>query len=93
MALPLDFDWHDGKAASNQTKHGVSFEDARQVFLDPRRIDVDASRAVDGEERRKTTGLMAGKLLSVVYAPRGNVVWIISARRANPKEIRSYVQS
>jgi len=88
----LEFDWHDGKAAANIAKHGVSFEDARQVFLDPLRVDVDASRPDDGEDRRKTTGLMAGKLFSVVYTPRGNVAWIISARRANPKKIRHYVK-
>lgn len=86
MASSLDFDWHDGKAASNLKKHRVSFADARQVFFDPRRIDIDASREEDGEERRKTTGLMAGKLTSGVYTWRGSVVWINSARRANRTE-------
>lgn len=90
MASSLDFDWHDGKAASNLKKHRVSFADARQVFFDPRRIDIDASREEDGEERRKTTGLMAGKLTSVVYTRRGSVVWIISARRANRTEEKRY---
>ena len=29
------FEWNAGKAASNLKKHGVSFEDASTVFLDP----------------------------------------------------------
>jgi uncharacterized protein len=90
--LEFSFDWHDEKAASNLKKHGISFGDARRVFLDPFRIDIDASRQVDGEPRRKTTGLIAGKLFSVVYTLRGEVHWIISARRANPTESRRYVQ-
>ncbi|QCK86512.1 BrnT family toxin [Phreatobacter aquaticus] len=90
--MPFSFDWHDDKAASNLIKHGISFGEARSVFLDPLRIDIDASREEDGELRRKTTGLLAGRLFSVVYTLRDDVHWIISARRANPKEIRTYVQ-
>lgn len=85
-----EFDWHDGKAASNLTKHKLSFDKARGVFLDVQRIDFDVSRALDGEVRRKTIGLLEGRLIAVVYTMRGNVHWLISARRANRAEERSY---
>ncbi|WP_296571768.1 BrnT family toxin [Phreatobacter sp.] len=92
MTLSLDFDWHDGKAASNLKKHGVSFADARRVFFDPLRVDRDTTRVADGEERRKVTGRIGTKLYTVVYTERGRLFWIISARRANRTEEKSYGQ-
>lgn len=92
MSEPLIFDWHDAKHLSNIAKHGLGFDRAVAVFLDERRIDIDAPHPEDGEIRRKTTGLLGLKLFSVVYTMRGDVHWLISARRANPKEIRRYVQ-
>jgi uncharacterized DUF497 family protein len=41
------FEWDERKAAQNVTKHGVPFEYAVQVFLDPRRLD----RANEREKR------------------------------------------
>ncbi|MCZ8314035.1 BrnT family toxin [Phreatobacter sp.] len=90
MASSLDFDWHDGKAASNLKKHGLSFADARRVFFDPLRVDRDSTRAADGEERRKVTGQIGTKLYTVVYTERGRLVWLISARRANRTEEKRY---
>lgn len=90
MPSVREFDWHDGKAASNLAKHRLSFESARGVFLDVRRIDIDASRELDGEARRKAIGLLDGRLITVVYTMRGDVHWLISARRANRAEERSY---
>jgi uncharacterized DUF497 family protein len=46
--------------------------------------------ADDGEERRKAIGLIDGKLYTVVYTLRGSVCRLISARRSNAKESRSY---
>jgi uncharacterized DUF497 family protein len=38
------FRWDSEKASTNVTKHGVSFEDAAWVFLDPFFITLDATR-------------------------------------------------
>jgi uncharacterized DUF497 family protein len=38
-AAIMNFEWDAGKAAINLRKHGVSFEDAARVFLDPNRIE------------------------------------------------------
>jgi uncharacterized DUF497 family protein len=46
----IRFEWDEAKNLSNQRKHGVSFEEASQVFLDPLHIVV-ADRVVDGEQR------------------------------------------
>lgn len=87
---PRIFDWDDAKAESNETKHGVSFHRAIAVFLDWRRFDIDVTRSGDGEARRRVTGMIDGKLITVVYTLRGGAVRLISARRANRKEETLY---
>ena len=84
------FEWDDAKAASNFAKHSVEFEFAIRVFLDEARVDFDASRAADGELRRKAVGIIDGELFAIVYTRRANTVRLISARRANVKENRIY---
>jgi uncharacterized DUF497 family protein len=84
------FDWDDSKAKSNLAKHGVPFEYATRVFLDPRFIAFDASRAGDQETRRKAVGVIEGKLFVVVHTERAGACRIISARRANAMEQRAY---
>ena len=46
----MDFEWDDGKAASNLAKHGVSFELAREVWSDPLYV-VLPDRMEGGEQR------------------------------------------
>ena len=52
----IRFEWDEAKNLSNQRKHGVSFEEAVRVFLDPLHIVV-ADRVVDGEQRWQALGL------------------------------------
>ncbi len=90
--IPPAFDWDDTKAASNLAKHGVPFDYAARVFLDAAVVDFDASRAADGEARRKAVGRIEGRIFTVVYAQRGDTIRIISARRANAVERKVYGQ-
>jgi uncharacterized DUF497 family protein len=84
------FDWDPSKADSNQVKHGRTFGLAGRVFSDPKLIVYDVSREQDGEERQKAVGMVEGKLYWVVHTMRGEVCWIISARRTIPKEDKAY---
>jgi uncharacterized DUF497 family protein len=84
------FEWDDAKALSNLTKHSVSFSDAIRVFRDPRCIELDTSRALDRESRRKAIGVIQGRHFTVVYTIRDGVTRIISARRCNPTEKKLY---
>jgi uncharacterized protein len=54
----MEFEWDSNKAHSNLRKHGVSFEDATRVFLDPHRIETFDDRETYGEDRWKTVGLV-----------------------------------
>ena len=87
-----DFEWDEAKAASNVAKHGVPFPYAARVFLDANAIDLDATRTDDGEVRRKRVGMIEERIFTVVYTERDGVTRIISARRCNAKEGKSYGQ-
>ncbi len=89
----MEFGWRADKAATNLSKHGVSFEDAARVFLDPNRIETYDGREAYGEDRWKTVGLVEPALLAVVYTVRdkdGEVIRLISARKADPDERSQY---
>jgi uncharacterized protein len=46
----IRFEWDEAKNVSNQRKHGVSFEEASQVFLDPLLVSVK-DHIQNGEQR------------------------------------------
>ncbi|MFL5119001.1 MAG: BrnT family toxin [Microvirga sp.] len=86
----LEFEWDEDKTAVNFIAHKVSIPFAARASLDPGRVDIDVSRAQDGEERRKTLGRIGRRLFCVVYTRRDGVLRLISARRTNRSEERLY---
>jgi len=64
MASPL-FIWDEGKNLSNQRKHGLSFEVAARVFLDPLHLSVQ-DRIENGEQRWQTVGQIDGLAVVLV---------------------------
>ena len=71
-------------------KHGVTFEEARDVFRDPLAIELLDDREAYGEDRFVLIGLTQSRVLVVVYVLREQRNRIISARRAEPNERRAY---
>ncbi|MFM2065726.1 MAG: hypothetical protein RLZZ584_635 [Pseudomonadota bacterium] len=89
----LHFEWDEDKAASNAKKHGVTFEEARSVFHDDRARLIDDPDHSDDEERFIILGPSSTlRLLLVCHCCRraGQVIRIISARKATPSEVRFY---
>lgn len=89
----LRFEWGATKAASNLRKHKVSFEDAKTVFSDERALLINDPDHSDDEERFVLLGLSQSLRLLVVvhcYRSSGNVIRLISARRADVDEQRLY---
>ncbi len=84
------FEWDDRKAARNFVKHGVPFEYAARVFLDPHRLESRDTRRDYGEERYIALGRIEARLFAVAYTPRGTVIRLISARKANDREQGKY---
>lgn len=92
-ASMLRFEWDPKKAAANLRKHGVSFEDAQTVFVDENAKLIDDPDHSEDEDRFVLLGLTSSLRLLVVchcYRPEGNVVRIISARKAEGHERNSY---
>jgi uncharacterized protein len=91
----IEFDWNPSKAASNASKHGVTFEDAMTVFRDPLARSI-VDHGSGGEERWVTIGEAAtGNLLVVVHTwaeidADHSFVRIISARPPTRNEMRQY---
>jgi uncharacterized DUF497 family protein len=89
----IRFEWDEHKAAANEKKHGVSFEEARTVFFDDRaRLIVDPDHSGD-EERFILLGISSTLRLLLVchcYRSESHVIRIISARKATPGESKSY---
>ena len=84
------FVWNSEKADSNVSRHGVRFEQAREVFLDQLACYEDASP--QEEARQACMGLTTDyRLLYVVHVVREeDVLRLISARLAEPAERRRY---
>jgi hypothetical protein len=87
----MRFDWDSQKAAANEQKHKVSFQEAATVFGDPLAITfADPNHSV-GEHRYITFGLSRHRRLLVAsHTDRGDLVRIISARPVTRKERRIY---
>ncbi len=82
------FEFDAEKSAANLAKHGIDFETAQALWQDLNRTEIDVVR--NDELRTLAIGLIDGQLWTVVYTLRGEIVRIISARRAWDKEIRRY---
>ena len=89
----LRFEWDERKAEVNAKKHGVSFEEARSAFFDERARLIDDPDHSEDEERFILLGLSGSLRLLLVchcYRTAGNVIRIISARKATARESKSY---
>ena len=94
--MEYKFDWDPVKARQNLQKHGVNFERAARVFLDPFAISIFDDEHSGDEDRWVTIGSETNEvLLVVVHTFRDTdtntaVIRIISARKATKEEARQY---
>lgn len=85
------FEWDAQKALRNVEKHGVTFEEAAEVFFDPFYQYGDATPAHADEPREFILGYsVTQRLLLVIYVERGERTRIISARPATRPERKQY---
>jgi uncharacterized DUF497 family protein len=87
----LEFSWDERKAVQNARRHGVRFEEAATAFVDPLARMYDDPDHSETEARFLLVGhSLAGRLLLVVHAEKGDTIRIISARRPTPRERDEY---
>jgi uncharacterized DUF497 family protein len=88
----MDAEWDEKKRLSNIEKHGIDFFDAVKIF-DGTVLVREERRRDYGEERFSAVGDVDGRILYVVYTPRGGKLRIITARRAGRDEREGYYKS
>jgi uncharacterized DUF497 family protein len=87
----LQFDWDSPKAASNRQKHGVSFEEATEIFEPHKPVILEDKNHSEAEDRYYAIGLSTkGRVLTVCLAYRGQMIRIISARKSTKRESEIY---
>ena len=94
----MRFEWDAAKSRINQSKYnGLEFETAARVFNDASLVLIE-DRIVEGEQRWHAIGAVSAALLLVVHVYREvevngeEIIRIISAREANQRERRIYLQ-
>ena len=87
----MKFEWDEQKNRTNIEKHGIDFRDAQDIFLN-KRLSIEDTRKNYREKRIITVGLIGKNVCVVVYTPRNDIIRIISARKANERERRSYYE-
>jgi uncharacterized DUF497 family protein len=73
------------KRAATLAERGLDFEDAGVVFQGDT-LDFPDDRLDYGELRMLTVGHLRGRMVIVVWTPRGNARHVISMRKANARE-------
>ena len=89
----MRFEWDEEKAENNLQKHGVSFEEAAESFLDPNSIiEFDEAHSLR-EERFWLIGLSKRGLLTTVFVEKGiDNYRIISSWKSTTRERKRYEQ-
>lgn len=87
----LLFEWDARKNEINKRKHGVSFEEARTCFFDEEgSVISDPDHSLE-EDRYILMGKSArSNILIVCHTYRGDIIRIISARKATGRETIHY---
>jgi len=89
----IRFDWDPAKATANVRRHGITFEEAQSVFYDEFAVQFFDDDHSSDEERFLLLGMSSGaRVLLVCHCEResGNVVRLISARKATKRECTFY---
>ena len=84
----MQYEWDEAKRHANLAKHGVDFLVMRALF--DGRPELTETNSRFGDTRDVTTGELNGRFYTVVWTKRGDVVRLISARRARDEEERAY---
>ena len=91
--MPVDFEWDESKSNACFAERGFDFAYAAQAFFDPQRLVRADLRHSYGEDRFQMIGRINNRVFVIVYTPRAHVVRIISARKANAREVKQYENS
>lgn len=86
----MEFEWDESKSDACYAERGFDFTYALRAFADPERVIRQDHRWDYGEDRFEMLGEIEDRLFVVVYTLRGDTIRIISARKANRREMDEY---
>jgi uncharacterized DUF497 family protein len=86
----MEFEWDEVKSDGCFAERGFDFAYAVRVFLDPDRMIERDERFDYAEHRYRVLGRIEGRVFVVVYTRRSAGFRIISARKANRREVQRY---
>jgi uncharacterized protein len=86
----MDFEWDLAKSNLCQTSRNFDFAYVISIFVDPNLLVEHDQRWDYGEERFRALGVVDKKVFVVVFTRRLRAIRIISARRANSREVKRY---
>lgn len=89
----MNFEWDEAKSEACFRVRGFDFTYAARAFFDPNRVVHADTRHSYGEECYQLMGKIEQRLFVVAYTPRHDAMRIISARKANRREVRHYEDS
>lgn len=84
----MGFEYDPDKSAENNRKHGMDFEEAKQLWADARLVEVPA-RTTD-EPRWLIIGKIDEKHWSAIITRRSDNIRLISVRRSRDEEVEIY---
>ena len=84
-----EYEWDEAKRERNLKKHGVDFRDVLHFHWDSALVDEDCSESY-GEPRYRALGFIRDRLMMLVFTTRDECVRVISLRKADRKEVKSY---
>lgn len=73
------FEWDSNKDSLNLSKHGLSFDYAKQAFNDPFHVITEDAEHSASEQRYYCFGMVAGKVITVRFTKRGKRIRIFGA--------------
>ncbi|OGE19143.1 hypothetical protein A3A14_01490 [Candidatus Daviesbacteria bacterium RIFCSPLOWO2_01_FULL_43_38] len=87
----IGFQWDKGNVDKSYKKHGITTNEAEEIFVDENVFLVEDLKHPQSEQRLVAIGKSSqGKVLFVVFTVRKDKIRIISVRMANAKERRLY---
>jgi uncharacterized protein len=84
----MKYEYDPAKSRHTKDKHGIDFEDAKKLWLDPRLLIIPAKTT--DEPRLLAIGQIKGKHWSAVITYRKESIRLISIRRSREEEVNIY---
>ena len=86
----ISFEWDPVKSEKNRIEHGITFEQAREIWNDPNMVEIPSRIELEMERRYLVIGLIAGKPWTAIVTKREDNVRLNSVRRSRKGEENIY---